>query len=511
MANMKSLLKDTAIYGLSSIIGRFLNYLLVPLYAYTLTTTGQYGVITNLYAWTGLLLVILTYGMETTFFRYANKQGEDVHMVYSTILRTVAFTSTLFVALVIIFLKPISQSLEYADHPSYIWVMSMTVALDAFQAIPFVYLRHEKRPLKFACLKLLFIGLSIALNLCFYLLFPYLYSRNPELVGKFYDPNVGPGYVFYINLFCTATVTFFFGKELEDFKFGFDWKLLRSMLQYTWPMLLLGIAGILNQTADKILFTKIYPGDNAQDLLGIYGGAAKIAAIMVMITQAFRYAYEPFVFGSSKEKDSRQTYAKGMKYFVIFTLLAFLGVMAYLDVLKFLVKDTYWEGLEVVPILMIAQILMGIYFNLSFWYKLTDKTIWGAVFSGTGCVVLLAINFLFVPKFSYMACAWAGVAGYGIAMLMSYFVGQKYYPISYPIGDMFRYVVLTVVLYVAIRCSSHYLTIVPELVVNTLLVGLFVIYVLKKDLPLAEIPVLGKLVRIPIVGKIFSTGKQINK
>ena len=508
MANMKSLLKDTAIYGLSSIVGRFLNYLLVPLYAYTLTSTGQYGVITNLYAWTGLLLVILTYGMETTFFRYANKEGEDVHMVYSTILRTVLFTSTLFVALVIIFLKPISSALEYADHPSYIWVMAITVALDAFQAIPFVYLRHQKRPIKFAALKLLFIGLSIALNLCFYVLLPFLYGKNPELIGKIYDPNVGPGYVFYINLFCTATVTLFFWNELKDFKYGYDWKLLKKMLGYSWPMLLLGIAGILNQTADKILFPKIYPGPEAQDLLGIYGGSAKIAAIMVMITQAFRYAYEPFVFGSSKEKDSKQTYAKGMKYFLIFTLLAFVGVMAYLDILKYLVKDTYWDGLRVVPILMVAQILMGVYFNLSFWYKLTDKTIWGAVFSGIGCAVLIAINFIFVPKYSYMACAWAGVAGYGIAMILSYIVGQKYYPINYPIWDMTKYVLLTAVLYIGIGLSNHYLTIVPELIVNTALAGVFVIYILKHDLPLAEIPVLGKLVRIPIIGKIFGTGKN---
>ena len=430
MADMKTLAKDTAIYGLSSIIGRFLNYLLVPLYTYKIAaSSGGYGVITNLYAYTALLLVILTYGMETTFFRFANKEGEDPKLVYSSILRMVGLTSLVFIGLVFAFIGPISSAMGYPGHPSYIWSLAIVVALDAFQAILFSYLRYQKRPLKFAALKLLFIGLNIALNLVYFVLLPKLYDGNPAVWGKLYNPEVGVGYVFYINLFCTGLVTFFFAKELRGIGYGFDWNLCKRMLSYSWPILVLGIAGILNQTADKILFPKVYPGADANVQLGIYGAVVKIAMIMALITQAFRYAYEPFVFGNSREKDNKETYAKGMKYFVIFTLLAFLCVMAYMNVLRYIIKSDYWDGLKVIPIVMAAEMMMGIYFNLSFWYKLIDKTIYGAWFSLAGCVVLFAVNILFIPKYGYWACAWGGVAGYGTAMLLSYFVGQRNNPI----------------------------------------------------------------------------------
>ena len=493
MADMKSLAKDTAIYGLSSIIGRFLNYLLVPLYTYKIAaSSGGYGVITNLYAYTALLLVILTYGMETTFFRFANKEDEDPKLVYSTILRMVGLTSLLFVGLVFAFIGPISNAMGYPEHPSYIWSLAIVVALDAFQAILFSYLRYQKRPLKFAALKLLFIGLNIGLNLVYFVLLPKLYDGNPALWGKLYNPEVGVGYVFYINLFCTSLVTFFFAKELRGIGYGFDGKLCKRMLSYSWPILVLGIAGILNQTADKILFPKVYPGADANVQLGIYGAVVKIAMIMALITQAFRYAYEPFVFGNSREKDNKETYAKGMKYFVIFTLLAFLCVMGYMNVLRYIIKSDYWDGLKVIPIVMAAEMMMGIYFNLSFWYKLTDKTIWGAVFSGIGCAVLILINVLLVPKYGYMACAWGGFAGYGVAMLLSYFVGQKYYPIDYPLKDLALYALLAAVLFVGITFSNKYLGFWPALAVNTVLVCLFMAYIVKKDLPLAEIPVIGK-------------------
>ena len=493
MANLKALAKDTAIYGLSSIIGRFLNYLLVPLYTYKISAeSGGYGVVTNLYAYTALLLVFLIYGMETTFFRFANKEGEDPKMVYSTILRMVGTTSLLFVGLVFAFLGPISAALGYPDHPSYIWTMAVIVALDAFQAILFSYLRYRQRAVKFAALKLLFIGLNIGLNLLFFVVLPDMYARHPETAGRLYDPSVGVGYVFYINLFCTALITFFFAGELRGIGYGFDGRLCRRLLAYSWPILILGIAGILNQTADKILFPKIYPGADADAQLGIYGAASKIAMIMAMITQAFRYAYEPFVFAGSKDRDSKETYAAGMKYFLIFTLLAFLCVTGYLGLLRYIIAPDYWAGLRVVPIVMAAEIMMGIYFNLSFWYKLTDKTIWGAVFSGIGCAVLLAVNFVFVPKYGYMACAWGGVAGYGTAMLLSWIVGQKHYPIAYPLKDMLAYTLLALVLYAGIRWTGAHVSMVPALLANTVLIGIFTAFIVKRDLPLGSLPVIGK-------------------
>ena len=489
MANFKTLAKDTAIYGLSSIIGRFLNYLLVPLYTYKISAaSGGYGVITNLYAYTALLLVILTYGMETTFFRFANKEGEDPKKVFSTILRMVGTTSLLFVALIIAFIGPISTALGYGDHPSYIWTMAVIVAMDAFQAILFSYLRYQQKPLKFAALKLLFIGLNIALNLGFFVLLPAVAPEGNAI----YDPSVGVGYVFYINLFCTSVVMLCFFRELRGITYGFDRDLMRRMLHYSWPILVLGIAGILNQTADKILFPHIYPGEDATAQLGIYGAASKIAMIMAMITQAFRYAYEPFVFGNSREQDSRETYAKGMKYFLIFTLLAFLGVMAYIKVLRYIIQPGYWEGLKVVPIVMAAEILMGVYFTLSFWYKLTDKTLWGAVFSGAGCAVLIAANFIFVPKFGYMACAWAGVAGYGTATILSWIVGQKYYPIAYPVKDIMLYLALAAVLFAGISLANDHLPMWGSLAVNTLLVLVFCAVLVRRDFPLKNLPVVGK-------------------
>jgi O-antigen/teichoic acid export membrane protein len=494
MANLKSLAKDTVIYGLSSIIGRFINYLLVPIQTAKFAASGgEYGIVTNIYAYTALLLVILTYGMETTFFRFANKQDEDPRKVYGTTLTMIGFTALLFIAMILTFLDPVSAFMGYSSHKSYVAVMFICVAMDAFQCIPFAYLRYQKRPIKFAALKLLNIFMNIALNLLYLIILPALHIN---LFGM-YDENftLDVGYVFYINLFCTAALNLFLIKELVGFKYGFDKALMKRMLSYSWPILVLGIAGILNQTADKILFLYIYKNADAHSQLGIYGAASKIAMIMAMITQAFRYAYEPFVFGKSKDKDNKETYAKAMKYFIIFTLLAFLCVVGYIDILRYVIGKSYWEGLRVVPIVMAAEIMMGVYFNLSFWYKLIDKTIWGAYFSGVGCAMLIAINIIFVPQYGYMACAWAGFAGYGTAMLLSYFVGQKHYPINYPIKDIMLYVALALVLFVGMEAANEYLSVVAGVAVNTLLILIFFAYIAKKDFPLAQLPVVGKYFR----------------
>ena len=431
--NLKSLAKDTAIYGLSSIIGRFLNYLLVPLYTHKLAAAGGgYGTITNIYAYTALVLVILTFGMETTFFRFANKEGNNGEHVFGTALTYVSGLSAVFLAVVLGGLAPISRAMGYGEHPEFIAFMAITVALDAFQAIPFAYLRYKRKAMKFAALKLAFIVLNIMLNIVAFTCFtPY------------------EGNAFLINLICTSLITFAFYAELRAVKWNLDGKLLRRMLAYSWPMVLLGIAGILNQTADKIIFPFVYHAADAKEQLGIYGAVVKIAMIMAMITQAFRYAYEPIVFGKGADSNNKEYYASAMRYFVIFTLLAFLSVVAYIDVLKHLIGADYRQGLVVVPIVMAAEIMMGIYFNLSFWYKLTDRPIWGAYLSGIGCAVMIAVNVIFVPRYGYMACAWAGFAGYGTSMLLSYVAGQHYYPIAYPIRAIAGYVLLAVALFAA--------------------------------------------------------------
>ncbi|PNP94162.1 polysaccharide biosynthesis protein [Hoylesella timonensis] len=493
MSNLKSLVKDTAIYGLSSIVGRFLNYLLTPLYTIKLASaSGEYGIMTNMYAITALILVILTFGLETTFFRFANKSGENANRVYSSTLITVGAGALGFFLLVLLFLSPIASFMGYAQHPSYIWVMALTVAIDSFLCIPFDYLRFKSRPIKFASIKVFIIVLNISLNLVYYLLFPALYASHPELMSHIYQPSVGVGYAFYINLACSALTIPLLWKELTSVPYHFDAALMRRMLSYSWPILVLGLAGILNQTADKILFPHIYKGDDSLMQLGIYGAASKIAMIMAMITQAFRFAYEPFVFGKSEEQDNRATYAKAMKYFIIFTLLAFLVVVGYLDVLRYLIGKDYWAGLQVVPIVMAAEMMMGVYFNLSFWYKLIDKTIWGAYFSGIGCAVLIAINIIFVPRYGYIACAWAGFTGYGVAMILSYVVGQRKYPINYPMKSIFKYVALAVVCFAAMTVFNQMLLSAAALGVNTLLILLFVSYIVKMDFPLYQLPVIGK-------------------
>ena len=494
MAELKSVVKDTAIYGLSSIIGRFLNYLLVPLYTAVLPAgSGGYGVVTNIYAYVGLILVILTFGMETTFFRFANKEGEKPLVVYSTTLIIVGTISLFFLCLVLGFLPQISQAMGYAAHPEYIGIMGACVALDAFLAIPFAWLRYQKRPIKFAALNLLFIFLNIVTNLLYFLVLPKLYPLYPDVIGLFYNPGVGVGYIFGLNLVCKAAIVAFFIPELTGFKYILDVALMKRMLRYSWPILVLGIAGILNQTADKIIFPLVY-GDiqEGQVQLGIYGACVKIAMIMAMITQAFRYAYEPFVFGKSKDQDSKTTYAKGMKFFIIFTLLAFLCVMAWLDALKYIIAPGYWDGLRVVPIVMAAEIMMGIYFNLSFWYKLIDKTIWGAWFSLAGCAVLLIINFVFIPRYGYMACAWGGFAGYGTSMILSYFIGQKKNPINYPMRSIMTYIALTLLLTLVMVYIPENWNIWARLGAKTVLVILFAAYIVKKDFPLKSLPVIGK-------------------
>lgn len=480
MANLKSLAKDTVIYGLSSIIGRFLNYLLVPLYTIKISAaSGGYGVVTNVYAYTALILVLLTFGMETTFFRFANKREENADKVYGTTLWAVGLLSLAFALLVVAFLQPIASFAGYAEHSEYIGIMAVTVAVDAFLCIPFDYLRYQNKALKFAGIKLLNIAMLIGLNL-----FYFLIAGVTDVV-----------YIFYINLFCSSVQVVFLLKEMKGFSYGFDVRLLKRMLAYAWPILILGIAGILNQTADKILFPFIYKAGDVHSQLGIYGACSKIAMIMAMITQAFRFAYEPFVFGQAKSKDDRAIYAKAMKYFLIFTLLAFLVVVGYMDILRHIIGRDYWEGLKVVPIVMAAEIMMGVYFNLSFWYKLIDKTVWGAVFSGIGCAVLIVINILFVPKYGYMACAWGGFAGYGTAMLLSYFVGQKYYPINYPLKEITVYVALAALLFAAMTASNRNLPTLPAVAVNTLLGIVFIAYIVKKDFPLSGLPVVGRYFR----------------
>ena len=451
-SGIKSLAKDTAIYGMSSVGVRFLNWLLVYLHTRVLVSPGEYGVVTNIYNWTALLIVILTYGMETGFFRFINKKDEQEPMrVYATTLYSIAFTSFLFIANAMFFLDPISGSLGRGDHPEYIGMMACVVAVDALCSIPFAYLRYQGKAIRFVTFKMINIFLNIILNIFFLVLCPLIHQVHPELIGWFYRPDYGAGYIFVANTFTTAmTLILLIPDMLPGLRAGFDWQRLQKMLRYSYPILILGIAGIFNQTADKILFPFLFDDkDYADSQLGIYGACYKIAVVMVMGIQAFRYAYEPFVFAKNKSDDNRQAYVAAMKYFIMFALFIFLGVIFYMDILKYFITPEYYAGLSVVPVVMLGELFFGIYFNLSFWYKLTDRTLWGACFSTIGCIVTIAIIVGFVPHYGFIACAWASFASNLLMMLLSYFIGQKKYPVSYDLRSAFFFGMLAAGFYLA--------------------------------------------------------------
>ena len=524
MAGLKSLAKDTAVYGLSSILGRFLNYLLVPLYTAVLSAaSGGYGVVANVYAYTALILVLLTFGMETGFFRFANKQEEDPQKVYANALIFVGGLSFLFWALGMIFLGPISSFMEYPDHQDYIAMMMTVVALDSFQCIPFAYLRYKKRPIKFAAIKLLNIAGNIVLNLFFLLLCPWLYVHAPGTIDWFYHPEYQVGYIFVSNLIMSSVQMLFFIPELRGFSFRMDRQLMKKMVNYSFPILIFGLVGILNQTVDKMIYPFLFD-DRQEGLvqLGIFSACSKVALVMAMFTQAFRYAYEPFVFAMSKgktkgggqasvgsqevteqekraaelQKQEGEKKMQGMvmKFFFIFALVAFLVIMAYMDILRYIIASDYWEGLIVVPIVMGSEIFKGIYFNLSFWYKLTDDTKWGAYFSLIGCAVILSLNIWLVPRYGYVASAWASFTGYAIITVLSYVIGQKHYPVKYPMKEMGMYLLLAAGLFVLMVVVQPEI-VVARLAFRTLLLLVFLAYVVKRDFPLKNLPVVGKYFR----------------
>ncbi len=502
---IKGLAKDTAIYGLSSIVGKFLNWLLVPLYTFTLKEQGDYGIVTNLYAWTALLLVILTYGMETGFFRFANKEEENPQQVFFTSIICLFFTSLIFSLTCIIFSQPIANFLGYGVYPEYMTMMFVCVSIDAFASIAFAYLRYQKRPIRFAVLKLLFVALNIGFNLFFLVLCPKM--ADWTIISSWYNADYGVGYVFVSNALATIIQTFFliptFIQALRQKERGvsaFSWSLLSRLLHYSLPLLVLGIAGIMNQTLDKLIFPYINPAilstdpsATIQSELGIYGACFKIAVVMMMFSQAFRYAYEPFVFSKHKDRNSVQTYADVMKYYIIFSFLILLGMIVYLDVLKLLIKETYWAGLVVVPIVLWTYVFQGVYMNLSFWYKLADKTYFGAIFSTIGLVITACLQLWLVPQFGYIASAVSGTVCYFVIMLLSYFVGKKYLDVPYNLCSIGGYTLLTIGILIVYYTCRHYITNTWTMMfLGTILLLIYCYVLVKKDFPLSSLPVIGK-------------------
>lgn len=484
LSTYKKLAGDTVIYGMSSIIGRFLNWWLVPYYSF-IFAPETYGVVTNLYAMVSFFLVLLAYGMETSYFRYANK-SDDPEKVYSTSIISLFITSASFILLASVFRHEAANLIQYPDHPEYIVWFAIILGIDVFSNIPFARLRLNNRPVKFAFLKIVNIGFNIAFNIFFLTVCPRMIEHNPHsVITLVYSPEIGVGYVFISNLLASIITLLMLLPEIIKTTFRFDRKLLWQMLSYGFPILIVGLAGMINQNIDKIIMPYLIPeAQNPMHQVGVYGANYKLAVIMNMFIQAFRYAFEPFFFSRGNKKDDPQVYATVMKYFVISGLLIFLGMVLYIDFVKVIIDSQYHEGLKVVPIILMANLFFGIYFALSLWYKLTDKTRYGAWIALTGSVITIILNLVLIPVIGYTGSAIACFVCFFAMMVISYVYGQKHYPIPYNLRRIGTYFIAAIVVCLLARLFSHQAPLVKHSLNTVLLAGfvLFVLYLEKTDI-----------------------------
>ena len=483
MSALKKLAGETVIYGVPTIFGKFLNLLLTPLYTYTFLP-GEFGILSNILAYVAFFQVVLTYGMETAYFRFAGR-SENPEKVFTTSMVSLGITSIAFIVLILSFARNISGWVSYEGHSDYIIWMGITVALDTLCAIPFAKLRLQSRPYKFAVLKLVNIALSIFFNVFWIYVCPKLLQSNPDsFVQYIYNPKIGIGYAFLSYLLASAITLLLFLSDLKIKKSDFDSVLLKQMLRYGWPILVIGVAGMVNLQIDKILLPKLLVGsDDPISVLGIYSASGKLAILMTLFIQAFRFSFEPFLFSHYKNEDSKKIYAVIMKYFVILGLIIFLGVMFYMDILKFFIgssKSGYHEGLKVVPWLLMGNLLLGIFYTQSLWYKLTDQTHFGARFAIVGAIITIVLNVLFIPVFGFMACGYAFFAASLVMTVTSYLVGQKYFPVKYDLNRIGAYFLVALVLYL-IEISVVFNNEVIRISFNTILLMAFFLFIWVKE------------------------------
>ena len=485
MNPLKKLAGQTAIYGLPTILGRFLSYFLVFLQVRIFKQPDKFSVVPEFYAYVSFLIVILTYGMETAYFRYSMKQKEN-KTVYSTTLLSILITTSVFIFLVILFNQNIATTIGYPNHPEYVAWFGWILALDALTAIPFAKLRIENRPIRFASIKSLNIFTTIILQIVFLFIIPWI-LEHPEykLLYSFsnyiYNPKIGVGYIFISNLVASILTIVLLAPEYILKQYTFDKKLWKEMFNYAWPLLILGLAGIVNETFDRALMKWIIPpSDDPQTQLGIYGVCYKLSIIMTLFITAFRFAAEPFFFTHASQSDSKQIYATVMNWFMIVCSFIFLGVMLNIDIIKYLITEKYWPGIKIVPILLIANMFLGIFYNLSIWYKLTDKTKLGAVVSIIGAAITIILNFLLVPVMGYMGAAWATLACYFAVMVISYILGQKYYPINYNLRKFFLYLGVSLLLYALNHLINQY-NIPFSIIINNLFLIPLILLIIKVE------------------------------
>jgi O-antigen/teichoic acid export membrane protein len=477
LSPLKKLAGQTAIYGLSTIIGRLLNYFLVPLYTYQFTNPADFGVNAEFYSYISFLNIILTYGMETALFNFSVREP-DKGKVYSTALVSLLVSTSLFIIPAFVFADQIAELLHYPGKNEYIIWVALIIGLDAIAAIPFAKLREQNRAKRFVFIKMVNIAVNIFLNVFFLWFCKDVYDHGNEkylsFVNKIYDPSIGIGYIFIANMVANAISFLLLFPEIFKTKWNFDFVLWKRMVIYALPLLFLGFAGMINETLDRILLKYLLPKDISMTQVGIYSACYKISILMTIFVQAFKYAAEPFFFSYSKNKDAKSQYAEVMKYFVIICSVIFLATMMNLPWIQYFIGKQYRQGLPVVPILLLANLFLGVFFNLSIWYKLTGKTIYGAYLTFFGAVITLSLNFYLIPRIGYMGSAWATLICYGTMMIASYLIGQKQYYINYHAFSILGYMGLSVSLYLvsgSIKADSEG----SRLVINNLVLVLFLV------------------------------------
>lgn len=480
MNPLKKLAGQTAIYGLPTILGRLLNYLLVPLYT-RVFVPEEYGIVTEMYAYVSFLFVLLTYGMETAFFRFAG-QEEQRGKVFGTALTSLVATSSVFLFFTFGSASFLAGKLGYSDHTEYVKWFALILAADVISTIPYANLRLKNKAFRFAAVKFINILSNIGFNLFFIVACPAILDHFPGstiagFIGMFYSADVGIGYIFISNLLASLITLVLLLPEISPASFKPDRELLKKMLAYSWPLLIFGMAGIVNETFDRIILKHLITDkSDAMVQLGIYGACYKVSILMTLFIQTYRYAAEPFFFDQAGKKDARKTYATTMHYFIIICLFIFLAITMYLDFVMHFVGKSYREGVQVVPVLLLANMFLGVFYNLSVWFKLTDKTKTGALISFAGAVVTVVLNFLLIPLMGYMGAAWATLACYAFMMVLSYLIGQRYYRIEYDLKSALKYLVAALIIY--FLASLELLDITwTRVLLNTMLLLLFMVFV----------------------------------
>jgi len=481
---LKKLAGQTAIYGLPTILGRLLNYLLVPLYT-RVFVPEEYGIVTEMYAYVSFLFVLLTYGMETAFFRFAG-QEEQRGKVFGTALTSLVATSSVFLFFTFGSASFLAGKLGYSDHTEYVKWFALILAADVISTIPYANLRLKNKAFRFAAVKFINILSNIGFNLFFIVACPAILDHFPGstiagFIGMFYSADIGIGYIFISNLLASLITLVLLLPEISPASLKPDRELLKKMLAYSWPLLIFGMAGIVNETFDRIILKHLITDkSDAMVQLGIYGACYKVSILMTLFIQTYRYAAEPFFFDQAGKKDARKTYATTMHYFIIICLFIFLAITMYLDFVMHFVGKSYREGVQVVPVLLLANMFLGVFYNLSVWFKLTDKTKTGALISFAGAVVTVVLNFLLIPLMGYMGAAWATLACYAFMMVLSYLIGQRYYRIEYDLKSALKYLVAALIIY--FLASLELLDITwTRLLLNTMLLLLFMVFVYSSE------------------------------